>query len=292
MNQITESFRAAISQAFGKTPHNIIHTGVGEGISPQRFSTSNNPQDLTGWYFFNAYAKPPFAIFGDWREGTKHTWAYNRPLTRDQHAELAKNRIEAQQKAEQAKAEKLQKIRRQRQLWAQAKPANKHHPYLVRKQVSAYGLKQQNNTLLVPLRNIGGSVQGIQHIKPDGTKRIHGKLSGLFHHIGKVTTPCQTIYIAEGYATAATIYECTGQSVVMAFTTSNLIRVGLLIRQKYRQADLVFAADNDVNTKAGQIDNPGVHYARKAAKAVHGSVVIPNTDYKADFNDLALEVQL
>lgn len=292
MNQVTESFRAALFEVFGTAPSTIINTGIGDGITPQRFSTSDNPHDSTGWYFFDAYAKRPFAIYGDWKEGVKHTWSYNQPLTREQHTELAKNRAEAQQRAEQAKAEKVLKIKRQRQLWAQAKPANRQHSYLVRKQVGMYGLKQQGDTLLVPLRDITGKVQGIQHIKSDGIKRIHGKLSELFHHIGKVTKPQQTIYIAEGYATAATIYECTGQPVVMAFTTSNLIRVGLLIRQRYRQADLVFAADNDVNTKAGQIDNPGVYYARKAAKAVHGRVVIPDTDHKADFNDVALGVQV
>lgn len=52
---------------------------------------------------------------------------------------------------------------------------------------------------------------------------------------------------------------------------------------------IVIAADND----HGSVNNPGVTYAKKAAEAVKGSIIIPqfNETEKAvkltDFNDLA-----
>jgi phage/plasmid primase-like uncharacterized protein len=65
--------------------------------------------------------------------------------------------------------------------------------------------------------------------------------------------------------------------------------VGQAIRTRYPESELVFAADNDIGVKAGNIQNPGVHYARQAALACNGYVLTPNTTNKADFNDLINE---
>ena len=95
--------------------------------------------------------------------------------------------------------------------------------------------------------------------------------------------------MCEGYATGATLHQLTGQCVVIAFDAGNLTPVGQAIRTRYPESELVFAADNDVGVKAGNIENPGVHYARQAAFACNGYVLTPNTTNKADFNDLINE---
>lgn len=60
----------------------------------------------------------------------------------------------------------------------------------------------------------------------------------------------------------------------------------IIINTRYPQAELVFAADNDLGVTAGNIENPGVHYAKQAAIACNGYVLTPKTSVKADFNDL------
>ena len=60
--------------------------------------------------------------------------------------------------------------------------------------------------------------------------------------IGK---PGKTIYLAEGFATAASIHEATGEAVYMAYCAGNLINVAGLIREKYGQTqDVVVVGDN------------------------------------------------
>jgi putative DNA primase/helicase len=152
--------------------------------------------------------------------------------------------------------------------------------------------------LLIPIRDLSGQLQALQYIYPEkremadggkSDKQIFGSKRGNFHHIGKPSTPTDTIYVAEGYATGATIHQITGQCVVVAFDAGNLLPVGEAIRTRYPQAELVFAADNDVGVTAGTIENPGIHYARQAAIACNGYLLTPTTTRKADFNDLFTE---
>jgi putative DNA primase/helicase len=109
-------------------------------------------------------------------------------------------------------------------------------------------------------------------------------LAGLFWWIGKRSNqPGETVLIAEGFATAATLHEQTGLRVYMAFTAGNLLAVGRIVRERLPSANIVFAADNDSQTKG----NPGVTKANEAAAAVGGSVAVPPIP-NADFNDYQL----
>lgn len=293
LSEITGSFYTAILQAFGHAPATIDHTGIGKACPIKRFSSSGKKCDLTGWYQLDVDATPsPFGVFGDWRTGAKHTWRYQGQLTNTQKADLIEGQaLRAKLKAAE-QAEKARKIEQQRAIWHSAAPAEPNHSYLVKKQVGAYGLRQYRSTLLIPLRDIAGVIQGVQYIYPDGAKRTHGGLMGFFHHIGKVSKPDETIYLCEGYATGASIFEATGQPVAIAFAAINLTRVGLLIRHKYPKAHLIIAADNDIRPPDSNLKNTGVEAAREAAKACRATVMIPNTTTKADFNDLLTGVNV
>lgn len=285
--EITGSFYTAILQAYGFAPAKIEHTGIGKGCPTKRFSTSGKPRDLTGWYQLDMDATPsPMGVFGCWRSGDKQTWRYGGKLTNTQKSALIEGKVARAKCIEAEQAEKARKIEQQRAIWTESPPASPTHPYLVKKQVGAYGLRQSGSALLVPLRDIAGVVHGVQYIYPDGVKRIHGGLNGFSHRIGKVTIPNETIYLCEGYATGATIHQATGQPVAIALSASNLIHVGLLIRHKYPKANLIIAADNDIRPPDSTLKNTGVEAAREAAKACRAKVIIPNTNTKADFNDL------
>lgn len=171
--------------------------------------------------------------------------------------------------------------------WAVAPPVTEH-PYLSSKGVLAHGLRvEAGHTLLIPLRDHHGNLHSLQCIGPDGTKRFMpgGRVKGCYHAIGR---PEGRLLLAEGYSTAATIHEDTGDAVAVAFNSGNLLPVAQALRSKFPSLTLVVAADDDWKT-AG---NPGLTAATIAARAVGALLAVPrfgdlpraSTD--TDFNDL------
>ena len=255
-------------------------------------------------YIVIQHVKGVIVRYHDHRQGEEYfTWKSwgtdNTRLSPEEYAQR-KAEIDAHNARQQAAAAlaRAQRIAQQRQTWAGSQAANPEHPYLLRKRVGAFGIRQHNTALLVPIRDVSGQLQALQYIYPhkvetaDGGKTdkiILGSKRGGFHHIGKPETPTDTVYVCEGYATGATLHQITRQCVVIAFDAGNLTPVGQAIRTRYPESELVFAADNDIGVKAGNIQNPGVHYARQAAIACNGYVLTPNTTNKADFNDLINE---
>lgn len=182
-----------------------------------------------------------------------------------------------------------------RQRWEVASDASPDHPYLKRKGVtSAPGLKQDGDTLLVPMKGLekGAPLMNLQTIRPDG-KKLFGKGG----RAGRTRTtigqeafkPSGTLYIVEGWVTGWTVHHVTGDAVVVAFSAGNLHHVAVAMREKYPKATIIIAADND---RWSGTTNPGVTQAREAAAAAQALVAIP--DFRAidgrptDFNDLFL----
>nr|WP_255700466.1 AAA family ATPase [Dethiosulfovibrio faecalis] len=74
--------------------------------------------------------------------------------------------------------------------------------------------------------------------------------------------------MAEGYATAATIHEVTGASVIIGYNANNLIPVAQSIRQTYPNNPLVIVGDNDES-------GTGQKCAKEAADRSGATVIIP-----------------
>jgi len=190
----------------------------------------------------------------------------------------ARQQAKAEREASQAEV-----AARAEALWRSAKRADPDHPYLVRKQVGAHSIRQIDDDLLIPLR-FAGRMCSLQTIEPDGSKRFlyGGRVSGCNHGIG---VPANTLLIAEGYATAATLHEVLELGVAIAFNAGNLRPVAVELHRRYPQSRIVIAADNDRYTP----NNPGVRCATEAAAAVGGVVVAPNFSMAAlretDWND-------
>jgi putative DNA primase/helicase len=55
--------------------------------------------------------------------------------------------------------------------------------------------------------------------------------------------------IAEGYATAASVYEATGHAVAVAFYADNLVTVARALWTKLPEARIVICADNDIKAE-------------------------------------------
>ncbi len=158
------------------------------------------------------------------------------------------------------------------------------HPYLRRKRVRPHGLKVEDGYLLVPVYSVLGDFQSLQLIDCDGEKRFlkGGQMRGGSHFLGKIRAD-KPIYICEGYATAASVYEDVKSLTIVAFSASNLIHVAKDLRRYLPDISIVIAGDADA---------VGREQAELAAIAVGGRALIPNfpaSHRGTDWNDYFLE---
>lgn len=149
------------------------------------------------------------------------------------------------------------------------------------------------------LQSPGGHYVGLQRIYADGSKKlttgfIDGQYKGAHAFIGK-PEESRTIYIAEGFATAASIYLATGNAVVFAYSADNLDLVTAHVKSRFEDKEIIIAADNDISTNG----NTGVFKAWEAARHNRGKrgclqVAIPPTSdqEKVDFNDIHVNAGL
>lgn len=162
-----------------------------------------------------------------------------------------------------------------------------NHPYLMKKQIKPHeALIDKYGALIIPLRNINGIIRTFQRITDDGFKTYlkGGEQKGNYFQFGDIKTK---VVICEGFATGASIFESTHIPTVSAMNSGNLLAVAVGIRNKYgNNLNIIIAADNDAFVE----NNPGIRYAKEAAKACNGTAVIPEFIQKdkkwSDFNDL------
>lgn len=229
-----------------------------------------------------------YATVGSWKTGEQHTYRSGD----DKRLSLQEQDAVRQQREAARRAYKFERERVQShaasecfRIWGSARRQRIEHPYLTRKSVNAYGIGMIRDRLLIPVRTMNGELTSLQFIFPDGRKvfKAGGRVRGCCHRFGVPIN--NTIYIAEGYATGATIHQVTSHAVAVAFNARNIIDVAKNIRNKYPDYDLVIAADNDRFTTG----NPGIYAAQQAAQITGAQVLTPQFPPNApgtDFNDL------
>lgn len=265
-----DGFVSAIRSAGIDPPTEIVADG-----RIHRFSVDGDGRkDKSGWYVL--FDDPLAGSFGCWKSGIKETWHEKAEFTEEDRAEYRKKMKEARReridREERLKAKCREKAER---IWNNSKPAV-DHGYLEAKKVNAHGAKIYKGALVVPVRDSTCQLHGLQFIERDGTKKFLSGTAkkGCYYSIGKVGS---VLCIAEGFATAATIYECTGLPVAAAFDAGNLLPVGRSLRAKFPNNKLIFCADNDHS-------GTGQDKAIAAAIECDGVVVMP-PDVGEDIND-------
>lgn len=285
-HECIDKLRSAMLGQIGNAPETIQVSGKLE-----RFDTVKRG-DKCGWYVAHVTRWGMVARFGDWREGYPHKWTSfeENSLSR---ADLAEFRQLQQQQDQERKAEreKLAESARNQavSVWGKAQPASHAHPYLVRKQVQAHGIRQDGNKLLIPLTDLSGYLHNLQTITPDGTKRFlfGGRKRGLCFLLGGKLAKSDMVYLCEGYATGASLYEAYHLPVLVAFDAGNLLPVAQSFRRQFIDLPLTVCADND---RKGAI-NTGLTKAREVCAKVTGTqIIIPEFPNHAplelsDFND-------
>jgi putative DNA primase/helicase len=249
-------------------------------IVPDRWIRFGRKQSVSARLFSDCQG----GYLHDWRTGERHYWfADDRKSLSPQERQARQQEIQRIKTTEEARQAQIHKVAstQAKELYMAAADALESHHYLVRKKVKPYGIRQQGNNLLIPICSVQGDYQSIQFINECGNKRFlkGGKTKGGCHFIGllKMDSP---VYIAEGYATAASIYEDTKCLTIATFSASNLVPVAVELKKHLPNIQIVIAGDSDA---------VGRTYAIKASQLVNGTTLIPdfgdNPNGLSDWND-------
>ncbi len=241
---------------------------------PNRCATVHHPHKRNGWFIIHDES----VSYGDWsnniergwfwiEEFHKHTeWEQIQLMTDEEKRRyneelLHKHRkIEEQRQAQKIIEEKDRQLRilEINGVYHICKTVTELHPYLRVKKVKNqidFRLDQQNR-LVIPMYNMDGILCGYQYIDADGTKKfkagsIHKEsfypLKPISCDIGQL----DTIFLCEGYATAASIYQalnetyCYNYGVLACFSAGNIDAVADAILGKYGRKCVIAIQDQD-----------------------------------------------
>ncbi|EEZ5206954.1 hypothetical protein DB676_004550 [Escherichia coli] len=142
----------------------------------------------------------------------------------------------------------------------------------------AGGVSWRAGDLVVPLYDDSGELVNLQLISADGRKRTlkGGQVRGTCHTLEGQNQAGKRLWIAEGYATALTVHHLTGETVMVALSSVNLLSLASLARQKHPACQIVLASDRDLS-------GDGQKKAAAAADACEGVVALPPVF--GDWND-------
>ena len=280
----------SIEQALGDAlaAYGVTGLAIHADGAVHRFDTTDKAKgNRNGWYVCPSLE---VAVYGFWHPGEQHTVTTG---GKADPAAAAEARLAAQRAREQRDAERRQQqaktAQQARRWWATAGAADPSHPYLAKKRLAPYGLRQRDTMLMVPLF-YDGELVNIERIYPDGAKKalFGGRAKGVAGLVGKLSG-AERVLIAEGWATAATLHEAMGLPVVVARNADNLEAVARRLRQRLPDdVKITLAADDDRFTDG----NPGATKARLAALAIGAKVLMPtfcaDCQRCTDFADVAL----
>lgn len=238
-----------------------------------RFPTNGKRGDNAGWYVVFGDGLPA-GRFGCWRDGVEVTWKADtgRELSAAEQMAIARRVAEAReirQREQQKRHEAAEQTAEH--IWARGTLASEDQPYLVKKKVMPHGARVTGDgRLALPMHNAEGELSSLQFISPDSSKifMTGGATKNCFWWLGDLEK-AERVFLAEGFATAATIHEVTGSPCFIAYSAANLPGVARIMRERLGEiAEIVIVADHDES-------GVGMARAQEAASACSGRAVMP-----------------
>lgn len=238
----------------------------------------------------------PNGWWQNYRSGERGKWlATGHVLTSEAKAILRKESAEKlADREELRKEDQARAMKRAYAKWMNAEPASPDHPYLTRKGVAAYNLRQdKHGNLMVPGYDEHGRIQTLEYINKDGAKWYEKdcpKKGAMAMLPDQDALKGEVILMVEGYATGASVHQAAGLPVAVAFDAGNIKDAALAIKRKMPGVKLTICADNDARISDDR--NVGVLKAKEAAAAVGAKVVVADFSKSeqerrlTDFNDL------
>ncbi|QEY25791.1 LPD7 domain-containing protein [Neisseria zalophi] len=205
------------------------------------------------------------------------------PPSAEEQALIQAEREATRLSEEQARTERREQVKHLAQrIWERATSADISHPYLIAKGITdtaaIAGMRQNlykgNNNLLVPVF-FNREIVNVQSINQDGSKRFlaDGQVQGGFAVVGDAANTQNGIVIAEGFATAASIYQATGKTVIVAFNAGNMVNVSeRLAKSLPTNVPVTLAVDNDASLT-------GMKKARMAAEYFEGRAQVVEPEF-------------
>jgi phage/plasmid primase-like uncharacterized protein len=279
-----EQLRDAMLSAGLEPPDELLLDGKIHRFKSGTKGSGSHGGDKPGWYLIFGDGVPA-GRFGCWRAGVEVTWRaeVGRKLTASEEMAHARRMAEAKALRD-AELERKHEVAAAtvETIWTSAQAASPDHPYLKRKGIGVHGARVTGDgRLVVPLYGQNGALASLQYIAHDGGKLYHpgGEAGGKFWMIGTMDEP-GVLYVAEGFATAATIHETTGRPCVASYSASSLVPVTGIMREMYGATqDIVIVADHDKH-------GVGQKYAEQASAKYGVRVVVPPIE-GMDANDYA-----
>jgi archaellum biogenesis ATPase FlaH len=153
------------------------------------------------------------------------------------------------------------------------------HPYLESKKLNLNNAIVDGDNLCIPVIDPKGNKVGHQVITNDGKKKFSYKMPvvGNFSVIGGKII--DFAYVAEGWATCASIHEATGKPVVFALNAGNIPAV---------VGNLMEAKPNCTFVVAGDNDEAGIKACERAQEDHGVEYILPDIE-GWDYSDMWLE---
>lgn len=233
---------------------------------PRRVLVEGGGREKRGWYWLKEWSPSIDRLlivgaFGVWQGNDRHEQKI--ALPNDDTGRITPEQQKAM-RAAWAEAAKAAERQRKQEAEAAGNRASKawtkyaiegESPYLARKGVTGHELRYTKaGAAVVPLTDAGGRIHGLQFLRTNAQAKEASRpekeywpaglaKQGHFHMIG---VPGWIILVAEGYATAASLYEATGYPVAVAFDANNLQPVAKALRKRYKLAKILLCADDDI----------------------------------------------
>jgi phage/plasmid primase-like uncharacterized protein len=264
-------------------PREIIFDGKLRKFEGVRHKNRNK----SSWYYAFENEKVPGACFGDFSlNNLRVNWHANigRDLTPEEESDyqqkIAEIRLDIEKR--EISRKNAAKIVFKR-IWSTSKPAPYDHPYLVKKRILPHCARvNEYGELILPLFNSELELVGLQFIECHGDNfikkfRTGSEPKGAFCIIGEIDDSYTgRLYVAEGFATAASIHEATGVPVVVAYSANNLSAAISSAKESLPRNEIIIVADNDAS-------ETGQREAEKAANQHNITYIIPPIE--GDAND-------
>jgi phage/plasmid primase-like uncharacterized protein len=294
-NEIPQVLAAQQEFAAALRERGIVVDGLPEmdGDWHRAATSDDKPGKESATYMASLEGSVPHGVINNFRTGERVQWAHTgeqaRELTQEEREQIKQQRQNRAEKKAQEWEERSQWINKE---WRNLPWAQDSHGYLQRKGIENHGLKlDRHNNLVMPLEDINGKLWSVQRISAEGDKLFTkgGRTQGCFCVVGDEDAR-KPVVIAEGYATASSIYENTGLPVVCALNAGNLEGVARAYREKFPDRPIFIAGDNDHVKEADGKPNVGKDKSMAAANAVGGHTMLPDfrrDNRGTDWNDLA-----
>lgn len=223
-----------------------------------RVSTSSKTKALKGAYIVNydnlKQDEFPNGYIQNFDTGYKGAWFPDGLILTDEQRrqyerQSAENRATRERELTEAQEQVAARCAKK---WALL-PEVSTHPYLERKGVEAFGLRQQGENLVTPVQDADGKIWSLQYISADPQKiKLYekgGQKTGNFHVLGRLEG-AETVLFAEGYATCASLHMATQLPVVEVFDSGNIDAVLRALRPRLENVEKIICADDDMVTTA------------------------------------------